>query len=229
MITFIEILEGASAGSRFKAEEGMTLGRSKADVVIKDPKVSSTHAQVTLNNKGQYVLMDLDSANGLYINGRRVKKVALLPGVIFEIGRTLFKVVAVEETQAVGFSRKVTWRSTLAEFLHGLEASRLDDERGLQSFSPALRLQFIQGIQTDEEIILGYGPRQAGSDSLDIELLDDEAPRDAFEFHSNPGGVEIKVLAIGKVTLNKKSIESEILKDGDVIAVGSTMIKISYV
>lgn len=229
MVTFIEILEGASTGSRFKIEEGMTLGRSKADIVIKDPKISSTHAQIALNNKGQYVLIDMESSNGLHINGRRVKKIALLPGVIFEVGRTLFKVVTVEETQAADFSRIITWRNTLAGFLHGAEAPPRKEDLTFQSFSPALRLNFVQGIQTDEEIILGYGPRQAGSDSLDIELLDEEAPREAFELHSNPGGVEIKILAIGKVTLNKKSIDSEILRDGDVIAIGNTLIKVSYV
>lgn len=229
MVTFIEIVEGAATGSRFKVEEGMTIGRSKADIVVKDPKISSTHAQIALNNKGQLVLVDMDSSNGMHINGRRVKKIALLPGVIFEVGRTLFKVVTVEETQAADFSRIMTWRTTLAEVLHGAEAPARREELSFQSFSPALRLNFIQGIQTDEEIILGYGPRQAGSDSLDIELLDEEAPKEAFELHPSPGGVEIKILALGKVTLNKSSVDSEMLKDGDVIAIGNTQIRVSYV
>lgn len=228
MVTFIEIVDGPNEGSRFKVEEGLTLGRSKADIIIKDPKVSSTHAQFAIDGKGQYVLVDLDSSNGLHIAGRRVKKVALLSGVIFEVGRTQFQVVTVEEEVAIDFSRLITWRSIVKDKLQDLEESESHSPSLLQSFSPALKLSFIQGIQADEEIILGYGPRRAGSDSLDIELLDEEAPKEAFELHPGPGMVEIKIKAIGRVTLNNKSVDAEMLKDGDLISVGNTLIKVTY-
>ena len=229
MVTFIEIMDGPNEGSRFKVEEGLTLGRSKADIIIKDGKVSSTHAQFALDGKGRYVLQDLDSSNGIHISGRRVKKVALLPGVIFELGRTQFKVVTVEEKLALDFSRLITWRSILKDHLAGVAAPDKPEKISLQSFSPALRLLFIQGIQSDEDIILGYGPRSAGADSLDIELLDEEAPQEAFELHPGPGMVEIQIKAKGRVTLNNKTIDAEMLKDGDLISVGNTLIKVTYV
>lgn len=229
MVTFIEIMDGPNEGSRFKVEEGLTLGRSKADIIIKDGKVSSTHAQFALDGKGQYVLQDLDSSNGIHINGRRVKKVALLQGVIFELGRTQFKVVQVEEEIAIDFSRLITWRSILKDRLGAAPSSEESPALQIQAFSPALRLQFIQGIQTDEEIILGYGPRFAGADSLDIELLDEEAPKEAFEFHAGPGMVQIKVTSPGRVTLNNRTVTAEMLKDGDTICVGNTLIRVSYV
>ncbi|WII72992.1 FHA domain-containing protein [Bdellovibrio sp. 22V] len=228
MVTFIEIVDGPNEGSRFKVEEGLTLGRSNADIVVKDPKVSSRHAQFSLDGKGQFVLVDLESSNGIHINGRRVKKVALLPGVIFELGRTQFRVVTVEEELAIDFSRLITWRSILKDSLSNVEAPKKSKKARLQRFSPALKLTFIQGIQTDEEIILGYGPRKAGADSLDIELLDEEAPKEAFELHPGPGMVELKNKSPGRVTLNNKSIDAEMLKDGDLISIGNTLIKVSY-
>lgn len=205
------------------------MGRSKADIVIKDPKISSTHAQFVLDGKGQLTLQDLDSSNGIHISGRRVKKVALLPGVIFEVGRTQFKVITVEEEQAIDFSRFVTWRTILRESLIDAPDKISNSKAGIQSFTPTLRLQFLQGIQAEEEIILGYGPRTAGSNGLDIELLDEDAPRDAFELIPGPGMVEIKIKARGQVLLNNKSISSDMLKDGDLISVGNTLIKVSYV
>lgn len=228
MITFIEVLDGPNEGSRYKVEENLTMGRSKADIIVKDPKASSTHAQFVLDGKGQFVLMDLDSSNGIHISGRRVKKVALLSGVIFEIGRTQFKVVTVEEEVAIDFSRLITWRSTLKDRLLTLEKPENKSPPTLQGFSPALKLTFIQGVQTDEEIILGYGPRSAGADSLDIELLDDDAPKEAFELHPGPGMVEIKIKASGQVNLNNKSVQTEMLKDGDLISFGNTLIKVTY-
>ncbi|MEK2689452.1 FHA domain-containing protein [Bdellovibrio sp. GT3] len=228
MVTFIEILNGVNEGSRLQLRDGMTLGRSQADIVIKDPKVSGTHAQVALDGKAQLVLLDLDSSNGLYISGRRVKKVALIPGVIFEVGRTQFKVVSVEEEEAGSFERLLTWRNILSAKIPDSKIENTQPSIEIERFSPALKLTFLRGIQADEEIILGYGPRTAGADSLDIELLDVDAPRDAFKFVALPGQVQLKVLAIGRVTLNNKKVSAETLHDGDMIAVGSTVIKVSY-
>lgn len=228
MVTFIEITEGANEGSRFQAEEGLTIGRSRADVIIQDPKVSGTHAQIAVDGKGQLVLIDLDSANGILIGGRRVKKVALLSGVSFEIGHTQFKVVNVDEGFIGSFARFMTWRSILRGRISPEGESSGGGRTILEGFSPAIKLTFTQGIQADQEIILGYGPRIAGSDSLDIELWDETTPAKAFEFRPGPGVVEIKVLAPGKVTLNNKPFDAEMLKDGDLISTGNTLIKITY-
>lgn len=229
MITFIEILEGSNAGSRYKVEDGITLGRGGADIVVKDPKISALHAKVTLNEQGRWTLLDLDSSNGLYISGRRVKKVSLIPGVIFEIGRTKFKVVLVEEEKAEEFSRIVTWRNMLVETFADATLELPLKEPSLKSFSPAVKLTFVQGIQTDEEITLGYGPRYAGSDSLDIELFDEDAPKAAFELHPGPGSASLKIKAPGLVTLNNQSVNAETLQDGDLISFGTTVIRVSYV
>lgn len=227
MITFIEILEGSNVGSRYKVEEGATLGRGSATIVIKDPKISGVHAKFTKNEQGRWVLVDLDSANGLYISGRRVKKVSLIPGVIFEIGRTKFRVVLVAEEKAEEFSRIVTWRSIVAEtFADSDIPSR---SVNLTSFTPALQLLFTQGIQADEKYVLGYGPRQAGADCLDIELRDEEAPGSAFELSPGPDGLaRITVLAPGRITVNKQGVNAETLREGDTIAFGKTVIKVSY-
>lgn len=228
MVTFIEIIEGANEGSRFKIEEGLTLGRTRADIIVKDPKISGTHAEIQLDGKGQLVLVDRDSANGIHISGRRVKKVALLPGVIFEVGRTQFRVVTVEEELAIDFSRIITWRSILQDRLNRGNSGYESKNISINSIAPVLRLQFIQGIQADEEVILGYGPRMAGAESLDIELWEEEAPAKAFELVPGPGVVQLNVLAPGKVTVNKKVVTSEVLRDGDLIGVGNTLIKVSY-
>jgi pSer/pThr/pTyr-binding forkhead associated (FHA) protein len=229
MITFIEVLDGPEAGSRFQANENTTLGRTNADIVIQDSKISGTHARVQADNKGQLVLVDLDSINGIYVNSQRVKKVSLLQGVIFTIGKTQFRVVLIEEKQAkqeVGIIR--SWRDVLQRsLLDTINYDKPSDIR-LEGFTPPIRLKFITGIQTDEEVILGYGPRMFGSNCLDIELLDQEAPQNAFELHPGPGMVEFVNKAPGKVKLNQKSTSKQMLQDDDLISVGATTIKITY-
>ncbi|HWU43660.1 MAG TPA: FHA domain-containing protein, partial [Bdellovibrio sp.] len=220
MPIFIEIIEGNNQGSRYPIREGLTLGRSKADIVIKDQKVSSTHAQISVDGKGQLILVDLDSSNGLYISGRRVKKISLLQGVVFEVGRTMFKVVEVEEEKALDLELFMTWRKALATKLKNAPIDETLQPRHCERFSPALKLQFMQGIQANEEFVLGYGPRAAGADSLDIELLDEDAPREAFELHSGPGMVQLKIVAAGRVHLNGHSVDEKMLEDGDLISFG---------
>ena len=64
------------------------LGRSRqCDVVINDPNVSRRHAEVRREGD-DYVLVDLDSTNGLTVNGREVKRAALADGDQVQLGTT---------------------------------------------------------------------------------------------------------------------------------------------
>ncbi|MNT27600.1 FHA domain protein [compost metagenome] len=197
-------------------------------MLVRDPKASATHAKVEIDGKGQLVLMDLGSSNGLYINNRRVKKVALLPGVTFEIGRTKFKVLKVEEQDASDFSRVITWRSSLKRSLRELSLKNEFKENSVEAFSSPVVLSFLEGIQADTQITLGYGPREAGADSLDIELLDPDAPGKAFVIVPEAGSAQIQILVPGRVQLNNRTPRAETLKDGDLISLGSTVIKVTY-
>lgn len=228
MVTFIEVTNGVYQGHRFQAVEGLTIGRAGADIIIQDPKISSVHAQFVTDAKGRLILLDLNSSNGIHIGHRRVKKVALISGVSFELGRTQFRVFEIEESEIINVSKIITWRRNLRDRLASMNLKELKPSQTIASFNPAVKLMFIQGIQTDQEIILGYGPRSAGSKSLDIELLDELAPPEAFELHPQSGLVQLKILAPGRVTLNNKSIDSETLKDGDLISTGNTVIKVLY-
>ncbi|HVC88042.1 MAG TPA: DUF3662 and FHA domain-containing protein [Gaiellaceae bacterium] len=70
------------------AANRVVIGRSKdADVQISDPNVSRRHAEVLREGDAYYVL-DLDSTNGVEVNGKRVKRVKLEEGSRFTIGGT---------------------------------------------------------------------------------------------------------------------------------------------
>jgi hypothetical protein len=64
------------------------LGRSRqCDVVLNDPNVSRRHAEVRREGD-DYVLVDLDSTNGLTVNGQEVKRAALTDGDQVQLGTT---------------------------------------------------------------------------------------------------------------------------------------------
>jgi ABC transport system ATP-binding/permease protein len=59
------------------------------DVVLNDLWVSGKHAEIRRRSSG-FVLVDLNSSNGLHFNGRRVPRATLSPGDVFTIGRHEF-------------------------------------------------------------------------------------------------------------------------------------------
>lgn len=229
MVLFIEVLDGPQQGSRFKLESGHKVGRNRGEIIIDDEKISGEHAQIELDNKGQFTLIDLDSSNGLLLSNRRVKRIAMMPGVTFKLGRTNFRVVTVEEPQVPGFARVRSWRENLEEKLPLDWAQNKMPEKAAMPFSPTLKLRFLQGIQADESLLLGYGPRTAGAYSLDIDLQDPEAPDLAFQIIPGEGLARIKNLCRQKLSLNNKPIETEVLQDGDLIRIGGTLIQVTYI
>ena len=84
------------AGSRLEDsydvdQEGLTLGRSEQrDVVLIDPAASRLHCEI-LFSAGRYQIRDPGSANGIYINGRRVRDKVLDDGDLLRIGGTEFR------------------------------------------------------------------------------------------------------------------------------------------
>jgi AAA-like domain/FHA domain len=66
-------------GARIRLRGTCTLGRaSTSDIVLADAKVSRRHALVQPQKQYEFWLLDLGSANGTYLNGRRITQPVLL-------------------------------------------------------------------------------------------------------------------------------------------------------
>lgn len=76
-------------------------------VVINDPRVSRSHAQIRLRF-GHYVLYDLGSTGGTYVNNHRITEVILRPGDVISLAG--FTLVYVEDD--IGTNRQGTLSDT---------------------------------------------------------------------------------------------------------------------
>jgi hypothetical protein len=66
----------------------VVIGRSKdCDLRLADPNVSRRHAEIRPDGDG-YVIVDLDSTNGIEVDGKRVKELILSDGDRFTLGTT---------------------------------------------------------------------------------------------------------------------------------------------
>jgi diguanylate cyclase (GGDEF)-like protein len=82
--------------------EGETvLGRGReAHVFIDDAGASRSHARIHLTEDGRYVLEDLNSRNGTFVDGRRVDKVELSSGDRIALGSGVTLSFAILDAQA---------------------------------------------------------------------------------------------------------------------------------
>ena len=64
----------------------VSIGRANNnDIRIKNTTISSYHAKIVTFYNASYI-EDLDSTNGTYVNGKRIKKHTLKPGDIISVG-----------------------------------------------------------------------------------------------------------------------------------------------
>ena len=82
-------------------QQVITLGRSLNNlIVLQDNKVSRYHAEI-VKQDADFLIRDLESANGIKVNGSRVMSKALEPGDIVIVGQTEFRVDQAVLTSAV--------------------------------------------------------------------------------------------------------------------------------
>ena len=69
----LHILQGPDRGKKFElpSHEPQLIGRSTEALPITDSTVSRRHAELTPDD-GRWYLRDLQSANGTFVNGRRL-------------------------------------------------------------------------------------------------------------------------------------------------------------
>lgn len=92
------VVEGPDRGKQHLLDlsRGRTIkaGRSETnDLVIHDDLVSSTHFELQIQEQG-VCLRDLNSRNGVYIQGTRVREALLDLGAVFRVGSTSIQLVS---------------------------------------------------------------------------------------------------------------------------------------
>jgi hypothetical protein len=83
---------GPEAGRRVELGIEVVIGRQDADLVLEDPEVSRRHA--VLRRSGESVVIeDLDSTNGTFVKGERIRKpITVGPGDQVRVGRTTLEI-----------------------------------------------------------------------------------------------------------------------------------------
>lgn len=92
VVGWLVALNGSLKGHDFRIRDGKNVIGTAADtdIVLTDQYMSARHA-VIRHEEGMFVLVDLDSTNGTYVNDQRISKEELIDNDRVRLGRTELK------------------------------------------------------------------------------------------------------------------------------------------
>lgn len=225
MDLYIKITSGTRTGDVFRIQPSITLGRSKADINLKDSKASSVHGRIVEEN-GALFYLDLNSTNGTTIAGVETKKIKLIPGLVLTIGSTNIEVATEFEVKKSPSKNLSEWREILFNFIQKQNFDQATAE--VLPFKECVVLKIKSGIQAGTSWILGYGPRQLGPKSSDLCLLDETLDDFCLKIHQVENEIVIESINQKLFIANDQKINTTTLKDRLNIQVGNTFLELGF-
>lgn len=105
-LAMLWVKEGPRRGKFYPIRHGTVMGRKEGNLILDDPKVSGSHAKFTME-KDDFFIWDFGSANGTYVNGKKIREATLLEeNDLVKIGDTFFVVKLLESRPKRKASRK---------------------------------------------------------------------------------------------------------------------------
>jgi len=135
----LEVTRGPAAGQVLKVDGDVSVGRGvEVEVQLEDPAVSRKHFALSRDESGRYVLEDLESHNGTYVNRTRVYRCVLSEGDEIRAGKTTMIFHAEPESEAVRLA-EATRIDVVAEastsVVNTLPLETLDIEKGAEQIA----------------------------------------------------------------------------------------------
>ena len=134
------VINGLDLGRKYELDQtSMLIGRSsKTDIQIDEDSISRNHAML-LNDGNNYVVRDLGSTNGTYVNDHQVAEHYLRDGDQIRVGRTIFKFLMGSNIESA--YHEEIYRLTTQDSLTQIYNKRYFFENLEREMSRALRYQ----------------------------------------------------------------------------------------
>jgi adenylate cyclase len=157
---------GPGAGSRrLVPGQSLLLGRAPGnDLVLQSVRVSSHHAAIEPRGDA-WVVRDLGSRNGTFVNGVRVAEVALAEGDVLHVGDVRIHVARCDDPVAVSGGAVVGEAS-------GSRVRGSIERDELSGFKPAARIEDLEELRGDyEKLRLAHGLAMRLGAEWDVDRL----------------------------------------------------------
>ncbi len=218
----LDSTDAAAIGNIYEVLSGHIIGRSKGNIILDDERISSVHAEIQMNNQGELFLVDKDSRNGIKVQGKRITKLLITPGTVFQIGNTLVEVI-LKQSKPKAVSSEVSQDNLIWQARSLIESieSKPTPVTEVIFFTAPVRLNVIQGLQLDQKWDVQYGPFKFGSGCVGGLLAGKNIPLEVFEIIESRSGIMVRPLTKERIlSLNSIPIISEcLIENGDVLSI----------
>jgi pSer/pThr/pTyr-binding forkhead associated (FHA) protein len=202
-----------------------TIGRKLADIILDDPKVSSTHCEI--RREGQrFVLIDLKSTNGTCVNRNAVNKQNLVDQDVIEVGSStlcFFEDLrefhgSAEETTA---GMRIKEDSVSQRVPEGLTTTRTMAQ-------PFLTLEIVKGPNAGKKYKFKKAHITIGRNDTDLVLVDLDISRAHCMIEVlGPQAIFLKDMGSTNGTFFQgKKVQTEKILPGAEFTLGNTTIKV---
>ena len=98
---YLVVLSGGVTGQTFEIDRRMVIGRSdQVDLRLGDDMLSREHAVIFPTPDDEFIIQDLNSSNGTWVNGERIVEYSLRNGDRIQIGRAVWKFAFQDDLEA---------------------------------------------------------------------------------------------------------------------------------
>ena len=221
MELYLEFIDGPASGRKIHVVRKTSVGRTSADILVNDPKLSGTHGFFELDQSGTWRVKDNGSRNGILVNGHREIKATVKDGDVIKMGSSKIR-CRILVSDSLEFSKDFQlWVQSIAK--------RMKNSKNVcREINPEIQLKVIQGLQYKQVWSIFYGPRYAGRNNFDICLYDEKAPVEAFKILAKDKCPYFVTKNEKLVKINDKNIKRKQLKHGDIISFGDSQILVEF-
>jgi hypothetical protein len=197
----------------------VSIGRdAECDISIDNVAVSRTHAAIS-NVDGEWVLKDLQSGNGTFVNGEKISSRTLQSGESFVIGKYNLLFEAVGEVE--GLVRDVARKAGGEDATFRLDRKELDRLIGKAGKAADVRGSLLpEGGGNPVPLNKPFHFAGSASDCTIPAAGFMVAPRVAV-FLKDEGGYRLVKVGgkFGSVTVNGQNVDSRVLRPGEVVEI----------
>jgi pSer/pThr/pTyr-binding forkhead associated (FHA) protein len=214
---------------------GKTIGRAPGnDIVLENLLVSGHHARIDQAG-GDYILTDLQSKNGTYVNGARITSAKLRHGDQILVGKhtLVFELDAAQVSAADKDMVEATMFVQSAGIVPGQPSAQGVPGAGIASGPTAVEalgiLSYLSGGKGEYELTKKLVKMGKGEEA-DVQVGGFLTPKVAATISKRPNGYHITPMTGRvKVRVNGTPVEgSQRLKDFDTIEVGAVVLQFYF-
>ena len=221
----LRIIDGPDKGIDYALPYSkIIIGRKKGDLLLNDREVSGIHATIEIGLE-RYIVKDLGSTNGTFLNGKRITIASIRNGSVIKVGSTIMKIEIKESESDAPSSPRRTEKGE-GDPLGGKFPEEREPAGGSKPVETDAVLVTMSGNKPFSKLIKLKGTRSVIGSSGGL-LLDVPAKGVFFVIERNQeGDYQLKNPAgTFELLLNGDNVLSKRLEEGDEVVLGAIRFK----